>query len=171
MQSRLAELEDIRGNSDRFTLVQPMILSGKPTVPVGEEIERTKEVIAKERAAGYRLAYNAGASPSFELLRFGRSGERRLATHDRRVNLEDNYRHRILFVRDESGGMSLSADGKTLVQVRIEVSATRSMGLPWSMTGENSRCVRFPSWVCSKGTTGRAASRRKAQILPFCAPD
>ena len=117
MQSRLAELEEIRDNSGRFTLVQSMILSGKPTVPVGEEIERTKEVIAKERAAGYRLAYNAGASPSFELLRYGRSGERRLATHGRRVNLEDNYRHRILFVRDESGGMSVSVDGKTLVQV------------------------------------------------------
>ncbi len=165
MQSRLAELEEIRDNSGRFTLVQSMILSGKPTVPVGEEIERTKEAIAKEqaakaaaqsaraelftrvvisnsysiqldmisrkadgrfesdvfqgyqRSAGYRLAYNAGASPSFELLRYGRSGERRLATHGRRVNLEDNYRHRILFVRDESGGMSVSVDDKTLLQV------------------------------------------------------
>ena len=165
MQSRLAELEEIRDNSGRFTLVQSMILSGKPTVPVGEEIERTKEAIAKEqaakaaaqsaraelftrvvisnsysiqldmisrkadgrfeidvfqgyqRSAGYRLAYNAGASPSFELLRYGRSGERRLATHGRRVNLEDNYRHRILFVRDESGGRSVSVDDKTLVQV------------------------------------------------------
>ena len=71
-----------------------------------------------QRSAGYRLVYNAGAPPSFEILRFGRSGERRLATHDRAVNLEDGYRHRILFVRDESGGMSVSLDGGTLMQVR-----------------------------------------------------
>ena len=169
LKSRLAELEDIRENSGRFTLVQSIILSGKPTIPVGEEIEHTRDAIAKEQAAkaaeraaresarselftrvvisnnftiqldmistkadgrfeidvfqgyqrnaGYRLAYNAGASPSFELLRFGRSGERRLATHNRALNLEDDYRHRILFSRDESGGMSVSVDGRALVQV------------------------------------------------------
>ena len=145
-----------------------MILSGKPNVPVGEEIERTKEAIANEQAAkaaekaaqqssraelytrmvisnsfsvqlellsskadgrfeiavfqgyaravGYRLAYNAGASPSFELLRFGRSGARVLARLDKAVKLEDGYRHLILFSRDESGGMSVSLDGGTLVQ-------------------------------------------------------
>jgi len=169
MQSRLSELEEIRDNSGRFTLVQSMILSGKLNIPVGEEIDRTKEVIAKEqaaktaeraaaqntraelytrvvvsnsfsiqmdmvsskadgrfefdvfqgyeRSAGYRMAYNAGASPSFELIRFGRSGERRLATHDRAIKLEDGDRHQIVFSRDEFGGMSVALDGKTLVQV------------------------------------------------------
>ncbi|MDA0230533.1 MAG: hypothetical protein O3B21_10130 [Proteobacteria bacterium] len=165
MQGRLAALEEIRDDSGRFTLVQSMILSGKPNIPVGEEIERTQEVIAKEQAAkaaaqqsgraelytrldisnsfsiqldllsskadgrfemdvfqgfgrtaGYRLAYNAGASPSFELLRFGSSGSRRLASHNQAIKLEDGYRHLILFSRDESGGMSVSMDGKTLVQ-------------------------------------------------------
>jgi hypothetical protein len=168
MQSRLAELEDIRDNSGRFTLVQSIIVSGKPSIPVGEEIEHTKEAIAKEQAAkaaeqaaranaraelftrvvisnsfsiqmdmvsrkadgrfemdvfqgyqrnaGYRLVYNAGASPSFEILRFGRSGARRLAAHSRAFKLEDGYRHRILFTRDESGGMSISVDGGTVVE-------------------------------------------------------
>jgi len=162
MQGRLEALEEIHNDSGRFTLVQSMILSGKPNVPVGEEIERTKEVIAKEqaakaaekaaqqsgraelftrlvisnsfsiqvdllsskadgrfemdvfqgygRSAGYRLAYNAGASPSFELLRFGSSGARSLASHKQAVKLEDGYRHLILFSRDESGGMSVSLD-------------------------------------------------------------
>jgi len=168
MQGRLEALEEIRNDSGRFTLLQSMILSGKPNVPVGEEIERTKEAIANEQAAkaaekaaqqssraelytrmvisnsfsvqlellssqadgrfeidvfqgyaravGYRLAYNAGASPSFELLRFGRSGARVLARLDKAVKLEDGYRHLILFSRDESGGMSVSLDGGTLVQ-------------------------------------------------------
>ncbi|MEE8171952.1 MAG: hypothetical protein V3T62_03390 [Alphaproteobacteria bacterium] len=169
MQSRLVELEEIRDNSGRFTLVQSIILSGKPTIPVGEEIEHTREAIAKEQAAkaaeraaqesaraelftrvvisnsftiqfdmvsrkgdgrfeldvfqgyqrnaGYRLVYNAGAFPSFEILRFGRSGARRLAAHNRALKLEDGFRHRIVLVRDESGGMSLSVDGGTLVEV------------------------------------------------------
>ena len=168
LQSRLAKLEEIRENSGRFTLVQSIILSGKPTIPVGEEIEHTKDAIAKEqaataaeraaqqsarselftrvvisnsftiqldmlsgkrdgrfemdvfqgyqRSAGYRLVYNAGASPSFQILRFGRSGVRRLAEHNPEVKLEDGYRHRILFVRDESGGMSVTLDGGTLMQ-------------------------------------------------------
>ena len=69
-----------------------------------------------QRNVGYRLVYNAGASPSFELLRFGRSGARRLAVHNRQFKLEDGYRHRILFTRDESGGMSVSVDGGILVE-------------------------------------------------------
>ncbi len=169
LEGRLAELEEIRDNSGRFTLVQSAILSGKPAIPVGEEIEHTEEAIAKERAAkeaeaaaranaraelftrviisnafsvqmdvqsrkrdgrfeldvfqgyqrtaGYRLAYNAGATPSFELLRFGRSGERRIATHKKAMKLEDGYRHRILLMRDETGGMVVTVDGAAVIDV------------------------------------------------------
>jgi hypothetical protein len=169
LEMRLAELEQIRENSGRFALVQSAILAGKPTVPVGEEIEHTQEAIAKEKAekeaermaqanaraelytrldisnafaiqldvisakgdgrfeldvfqgyrrnAGYRLAYNAGAKPSLELLRFGSSGERRIAAFDKAIKLEDGYRHRILLSRDEAGAMTVSLDGKPLMEI------------------------------------------------------
>lgn len=47
LQTRLAQLKAISDNSGRFTLVQSMFLSGKPDVPVGEEIERTQEAVDK----------------------------------------------------------------------------------------------------------------------------
>lgn len=74
----------------------------------------------RRRSSGYRMAYNAGASPAFEILRFGRNGARLLAAHKTMVNLEDGYRHRILLVRDGTGGMSLSLDGGTLLQVNYK---------------------------------------------------
>ena len=169
MENRLAQLREIRENSGRYTLVQSIFLSGKPSVPVGDEIERTEQAVEKEKAekaaematlakaraelftnlaisnafsvqlelvsrerggrievdifqgsrrnSGYRLAYNAGVSPGFEILRFGRSGARLLAAHKQVVNLEDGYRHRLLFARDDSGGMSLTLDGRAVLQV------------------------------------------------------
>ena len=66
--------------------------------------------------ADYRLACNAGNWPSFELQRFGRSGARCLANLDQTIKLEDGYHFLILFSRDESSGMSVSLDGRTLVQ-------------------------------------------------------
>jgi hypothetical protein len=169
MENRLAQLQEIRADSGRFTLVQSIFLSGKPSVPVGEEIERTEDAVDKEKAAkaaemaalanaraelftrlpisnafmvqlelvsrerdgrfevdvfqgyrrsaGYRLSYNAGASPAFEILRFGRSGVRLLASHRKVVRLEDGYRHRLVFARDEAGAMSLILDGKALLEI------------------------------------------------------
>ncbi len=70
-----------------------------------------------QRTAGYRLAYNARATPSFELLRFGRSGERCIATYKKAVKLENGYRHRILLIRDETGGMVVSVDGAAVIDV------------------------------------------------------
>ena len=168
MQTRLAQLKAIRNDSGRFTLVQSLFLSGKPDVPVGEEIVRTQEAVDKEpsakvaemaaqantrselftrldisnsfsvqlemvsragdgrfemdifqgrrRGSGYRLAYNDGTSPSFEIIRFGRSGARLLAAYKSVVNLEDGYHHRIRLVRDDTGGMTLSLDGGALLQ-------------------------------------------------------
>ncbi len=50
MENRLAQLREIRENSGRYTLVQSIFLSGKPSVPVGDEIERTEEAVEKEKA-------------------------------------------------------------------------------------------------------------------------
>ena len=67
-------------------------------------------------SADYLLACNAGTWPSFELQRFGRSGARCLANLDQTIKLEDGYHFLILFNRDESNGMSVSLDSRTLVQ-------------------------------------------------------
>ena len=69
LEARLAELEEILENSGRFTLVQSAILSGKPTIPVGEEIAHTEEAIAKKQAAKEAQAQaNARAELSTRLI-------------------------------------------------------------------------------------------------------
>ncbi|MEE8172503.1 MAG: hypothetical protein V3T62_06195, partial [Alphaproteobacteria bacterium] len=69
----------------------------------------------RSRGAGYRLAYVPGGQPSLELQRFGSSGVRSIVAHNRALNLEDKFRHRIEFNRDSDGGMTVSVDGGRLL--------------------------------------------------------
>ncbi len=69
----------------------------------------------RSRGAGYRLAYVPGGQPSLELQRFGSSGARSIVAHNRALNLEDNFRHRVEINRDKAGGMTVLVDGAQLL--------------------------------------------------------
>lgn len=66
------------------------------------------------RDLGYRLVYTP-ASEELALLRLSGSGNRVIASADRRVDLEDGASHRIRWTRDEDGNMSVSLDGDTVI--------------------------------------------------------
>ena len=69
----------------------------------------------RSRSAGYRLSYMPGGQPSLELQRFGSGGVRTIVASNQALNLEDNFRHRVELNRDASGGMTVSIDGKLLL--------------------------------------------------------
>lgn len=67
---------------------------------------------------GYRLAYNAGARPSLELLRVGSRGTSVIEVVDGPVKLEDGKKHVVQVTRDRRGRIAVSVDGKQLMRVR-----------------------------------------------------
>ncbi len=70
------------------------------------------------RGAGYRLAYLPGGDPALELSRFGRSGVSVIAEYDDPLTLEDGSEHKISFMRDADGTMTVSVDGAALIRIR-----------------------------------------------------
>lgn len=70
----------------------------------------------RSRAAGYRLSYTPGASPTLQLQRFGSSGARAIAQSNQALNREDNFRHRVEFSRDTSGVMVVSIGGAQMFE-------------------------------------------------------
>lgn len=71
-----------------------------------------------KRNAGYRLAYNAGARPSFELIRVGRRGIVVIDAVEGPIRLEDGKKHVVQLTRNRRGRMTVSLDGKELLRVR-----------------------------------------------------
>lgn len=65
--------------------------------------------------AGYRFAYNPKGSPSFEILRVGSSGTAVIEASRAATALEDRAFHEIQFTRANNGRMTLSVDGKDVI--------------------------------------------------------
>jgi hypothetical protein len=66
---------------------------------------------------GYRLVYEAGASPGLSLVRKGTRGDAVIEAVSQRTVLEDGRSHVLLLTRDRTGGMTLAVDGKTRFRV------------------------------------------------------
>lgn len=69
------------------------------------------------RRLGYRLAYNAGARRSFELLRVGSRGSAVIDSARLSAGLEDGKPHTVLLTRDATGALAVSLDGKEIMRV------------------------------------------------------
>ena len=67
---------------------------------------------------GYRVIYNAGGSPSFELVRVGRRGSSVIDASRKAVKLEDNALHNLQFTRAADGTMTLSVDEKEIIRTQ-----------------------------------------------------
>lgn len=68
------------------------------------------------REWGYRLAYNAGQRPSFEILRLSPGRSSVVETYDVFAELEDGRAHEIEWRRDREGSMSVFLDGREIIQ-------------------------------------------------------
>lgn len=68
------------------------------------------------RMDGYRLVYNAGVRPGFELVRITSRGEAVIEVFDQSVALEDGRSHEVQWTRDRAGRMVLRLDGEELFQ-------------------------------------------------------
>lgn len=75
-------------------------------------------VFKGQAGAGYRLAYNAGARPSFELLRASRRGTAVIDAVDGPVRMEDGKRHLLQMTRGSMGDIAFTLDGKELVRTQ-----------------------------------------------------
>ena len=69
------------------------------------------------RGSGYRIAYNPGATPGLELIRFGLRGASVIETSDGGLGLEDGLKHRIEWTRHGTGTMVLRVDGHEKIRV------------------------------------------------------
>jgi hypothetical protein len=98
--------------SNAFTLVFELT-SQAPSATAGRfEIDVFQ---GAARAAGYRLAYLPGQTPSLELLTFGRRGVFALGEHSAELNLEDGFRHKIELARGTDNVMRVLVDGTELI--------------------------------------------------------
>jgi hypothetical protein len=70
------------------------------------------------KAHGYRLAYNPGPRPSFDLLRVGSRGTAVIETVAPPVSLEDGARHVLQLTRDVTGEFAVQIDGEEVMRVR-----------------------------------------------------
>jgi len=68
------------------------------------------------REWGYRLAYNPGQRPSFEILRFSPGRSAAVETYDVFADLEDGKAHELEWRRDRDGAMSVFLDGTEIVR-------------------------------------------------------
>jgi len=68
------------------------------------------------REWGYRIAYNPGQRPSFEILRFSPGRSAVVETYDVFAELEDGKTHELEWRRDRDGAMSVFVDGTEIVQ-------------------------------------------------------
>ena len=69
------------------------------------------------RSLGYRLANNAGAAPSFELLRVGSRGSAVIDTVRPSARLDDGKTHTVLLTRDTKGELAVSIDGNEIMRI------------------------------------------------------
>jgi hypothetical protein len=69
------------------------------------------------RALGYRLAYNTGASPALELLRVGGRGSAVIDSAALKTRLDDAEPHVVLLTRDSTGELAVSVDGAEVLRV------------------------------------------------------
>ena len=69
------------------------------------------------RTLGYRLAYNAGAHRSVELLRVGGRGSAVIDSRRLNAGIEDGRVHTVLLTRDALGALAVSIDGKEIMRV------------------------------------------------------
>ena len=67
---------------------------------------------------GYRVAYNAGGTPSVELVRVGSRGTAVVDTSRQPVALEDEAAHNLLVTRTADGTMAVSIDGEEIIRTR-----------------------------------------------------
>lgn len=70
----------------------------------------------ESRAAGYRLVYRSGGTPSLELRRTSGQGSSVLGTARATLRLEDQKPHQIEWTRDSFGKMVVRVDGKDVLQ-------------------------------------------------------
>lgn len=70
----------------------------------------------KERDWGYRLAYNGGRKPSFELLRVAPGRSAVVEIFEGPVNLEDGRIHDLEWRRDREGNMVVALDGREIIR-------------------------------------------------------
>ncbi len=67
---------------------------------------------------GYRVIYNAGGAPSFELVRIGRRGSAVIDASRKTVKLEDNALHTLQFTRAADGTMTVSVDDVEVIRTK-----------------------------------------------------
>lgn len=70
-----------------------------------------------KNALGYRLANNAGASPSIELLRVSSRGAAVIEASRAAVKLEDGKLHAVQMTRDAAGELTVRVDGKEVFRI------------------------------------------------------
>ncbi len=68
------------------------------------------------REWGYRLAYNPGQRPSFEILRLSPGRSSVVETYDVFAELEDSRVHEVEWRRDREGSMSVFLDGREIIR-------------------------------------------------------
>jgi hypothetical protein len=69
-----------------------------------------------DRRAGYRLAYNPGASPRLELIRATATGSGVVESTNAPLAWDDGANHRIQWTRTGDGAMQIQADGSTVME-------------------------------------------------------
>ncbi|MBT3358933.1 MAG: hypothetical protein HN403_04820 [Rhodospirillales bacterium] len=67
---------------------------------------------------GYRVIYNAGGTPSIELVRIGRRGSSVIDASRKAVKLEDNAHHTLQFTRSADGTMTVSVDDVEVIRTQ-----------------------------------------------------
>jgi hypothetical protein len=75
-------------------------------------------VTSGQNNAGYRLAYNAGGSPAFELVRVSQYGSAVIEVAGGPLKLEDGKLHTIQMTRDARDEIAVAVDGKELARIR-----------------------------------------------------
>ncbi len=70
----------------------------------------------RRRDRGFRLAYNPGDKSGIELYRATRRGTTLIASYKHHLRLEDGRFHSLEWTRDRYGDMTVTLDGKKLIQ-------------------------------------------------------
>jgi hypothetical protein len=70
----------------------------------------------RERGSGYRLAYNPGRRPAFELLRISRGRSSVIEVSESAVDLEDGASHGLEWRRSPDGEMTVFLDGREIIR-------------------------------------------------------
>ena len=110
---RVAEISTPVAVRNAFAIRTRMISQAKPVTGARIEFGPYR---GNGREWGYRLAYNPGQRPSFEILRFSPGRSAVVETYDVFAELEDGKAHELEWRRDRDGGMSVFLDGAEIVR-------------------------------------------------------